>query len=57
MTGFKGGDIAINDFNQKVKIIDIVNSDIVFKWIDENKIETLNDEKFDSIFTKAKNVK
>ena len=53
MTGFNNGDEAINGFNQKVKIIDVCRGEIVFEWLDAHKVETLNEDEFDAIFTKV----
>ena len=50
MTGFESGDEAINGFEQKVKIIDACRGKIVFEWIGENKIDTLDEDEFDAIF-------
>ena len=52
ITGFESGDEAVNGFEQIVKIIDACRGKIVFKWIDEYKIETLDEDEFDAIFTK-----
>ena len=61
MTGFESGDEAINGFNQKVKIVDVSRGEIVFEWLDAHKVETLDEDEFDAIFTntskKVKDVK
>jgi hypothetical protein len=53
ITGFESGDEAVNGFEQIVKIIDACRGKIVFKWIDEYKIETLDEDEFDAIFKKV----
>lgn len=53
MTGFENGDEAINGFNQKVKIVDACRGKIVFEWLDTHKVETLDEDEFDAIFTKV----
>ena len=52
MTGFESGDEAVNGFNQKVKIIDACRGEIVFEWIGENKVDTVDEDEFDAIFKK-----
>ncbi len=52
ITGFKRNDIAVNDFNQKVKIVDISRCEIVFAWIDEDKVDVLSEDEFDRLFRK-----
>ena len=52
MTGFESGDEAVDGFEQKVKIIDACSGKIVFEWVDEYKVETLDEDEFDAIFKK-----
>lgn len=53
ITGFYPKDIAVNGFDQKVEVIDISRGEIVFSWIDEYKVDTMQEDEFDMIFKKV----
>ncbi len=56
-TGFYPKDIAVNGFNQKVEVIDVSRGEIVFEWLDENRVDTMSEDEFDAIFKKVGNGK
>lgn len=53
ITGFYPKDIAVNGFDQKVEVIDVSRGEIVFSWIDEYKVDTMQEDEFDMIFKKV----
>ena len=52
ITGFYPKDIAVNGFDQKVEVIDVSRGEIVFSWIDEHKVDTMQEDEFDMLFKK-----
>lgn len=57
ITGFYPKDLAVNDFDQMVEVIDVSRGEIVFEWIDANKVDTLSEDEFDMLFTKVRDGK
>lgn len=53
MTGFKKNDVAVNDFNQKVRVVDISREEIVFVYEQDCKVHTMSEDEFDMLFTKV----
>ena len=47
---FEIGDIAVNAYNQKVRIDDICNDEVVFVWLYQDSVEVVSIDEFDEHF-------